>query len=183
MTARCDQSGANLGIRSPSNGKSKSQQIPLRRLDSALTSDSREMPNMNLSRVSRVVALLSVACLSCMVHAASETDRLALQNTGIAIRAAFAKGDVAEAMRYHHPDVGKALSYPKVLIGRDGVAAATPCEPVSPGVCRKSGREFVDRKGHRPRADSFHDKGHSHSRRRTLSFQGPYDGRVGSLYT
>lgn len=78
---------------------------------------------MKLSPVSGVVILLSVACLTCSVQAQSDSDRLALQKTGIAIRAAFAKGDVAEAMRYHHPDVRKALSYDKVLIGRDAVAA------------------------------------------------------------
>ena len=56
-------------------------------------------------------------------RAASDTDREALEKTGAAIRAAFAAGDVSAAMKYHHPDVVKALSYNKVLIGRDAVAA------------------------------------------------------------
>jgi hypothetical protein len=61
--------------------------------------------------------------IAASVHADSNSDRLALQNTGMAIRAGFAKGDVEEIMRYHHPDVRKALSYDKILIGRDAVAA------------------------------------------------------------
>lgn len=78
---------------------------------------------MKPSRISAILTLLAVACLSCNLHADSDTDRLALQNTDNAIHAAFAKGDAADAMRYHHPDVRKALSYDKVLIGRDAVAS------------------------------------------------------------
>jgi ketosteroid isomerase-like protein len=48
---------------------------------------------------------------------------IALQKTSEAIRAAFAKGDVAAAMEYHHPDVVKALAFNKRLNGRDAVAA------------------------------------------------------------
>jgi ketosteroid isomerase-like protein len=55
--------------------------------------------------------------------ATAETDRDAVLRTGDAIRAAFAAGDVAAAMRYHHPDVRKALTYQKTLVGRDAVAA------------------------------------------------------------
>jgi hypothetical protein len=78
---------------------------------------------MKLSRISAIATLLAVTCLCCRLRAQSDEDQLALQKTGLAIRTAFAKGDVAEAMRYHHPDVRKALSYDKVLIGRDAVAA------------------------------------------------------------
>jgi ketosteroid isomerase-like protein len=78
---------------------------------------------MKLFRISAIAILLAVACPCCSLHAQSDDDQLALQRTGLAIRTAFAKGDIAEAMRYHHPDVRKALSYNKVLIGRDAVAA------------------------------------------------------------
>jgi ketosteroid isomerase-like protein len=54
---------------------------------------------------------------------AADTDREALEKTGAAIRAAFAAGDVATAMKYHHPEVVKALGYNKVLVGRDAVAS------------------------------------------------------------
>lgn len=49
-------------------------------------------------------------------------DREALQKTSEAIRAAFARGDVNEIMKYHHPEVTKALSFHKFLVGRDAVA-------------------------------------------------------------
>ncbi|HEX4310095.1 MAG TPA: hypothetical protein VHZ25_08695 [Acidobacteriaceae bacterium] len=55
--------------------------------------------------------------------AQSDADRAAVEKTGAAIRAAFAAGDVATAMRYHHPEVRKALAYDKVLVGREAVAA------------------------------------------------------------
>ncbi|MBV8114653.1 MAG: DUF4440 domain-containing protein [Silvibacterium sp.] len=68
--------------------------------------------------VSLVFALFAVSA-----RAASDPDREALERTRAAIRAAFAAGDVATIMKYHHPDVEKALSYNKVLLGRDEVAA------------------------------------------------------------
>jgi ketosteroid isomerase-like protein len=74
-------------------------------------------------KVSRVAALLVLMAGACACHAQSETDRAAVEKTGAAIRAAFAAGDVAAAMRYHHPDVRKALAYDKVLVGREAVAA------------------------------------------------------------
>jgi ketosteroid isomerase-like protein len=56
-------------------------------------------------------------------RAASDADHDAIEKTGDAIRAAFAAGDVATVMKYHHPEVVKALGYNKVLVGRDAVAA------------------------------------------------------------
>jgi ketosteroid isomerase-like protein len=74
-------------------------------------------------RTYRTLALLFVAAVACKVYAQSADDRFALEKTSVAIRDAFAKGDVAAAMQYHHPDVRKALSYDKVLVGRDAVAS------------------------------------------------------------
>ena len=71
----------------------------------------------------KVGVLILVVSFAGSTYAASDKDRTALRNTSEAIRVAFAKGDVATAMRYHHPDVNKALSFHKVLIGRDAVAA------------------------------------------------------------
>jgi ketosteroid isomerase-like protein len=67
-------------------------------------------------------APLVLALVSCAGFAQSDADRVAVEKTGAAIRAAFAAGDVAAAMRYHHPEVRKALAYDKVLVGREAVA-------------------------------------------------------------
>jgi ketosteroid isomerase-like protein len=81
---------------------------------------------MRLHRICAAVALLAILGSACVAYnhpAASHDDRTALQNTSEAIRAAFAKGDVATVIKYHHPDVNKALSFHKILVGRDAVAA------------------------------------------------------------
>jgi ketosteroid isomerase-like protein len=78
---------------------------------------------MRFFRNSTVVALLALVCLARNGCAESDKDRNALEKTGEAIRAAFAGGDVATAMEYHHPDVVKALAFHKYLKGRDAVAA------------------------------------------------------------
>jgi ketosteroid isomerase-like protein len=69
------------------------------------------------------IALLASLFLAVPSRADSTTDRAAVEATGTAIRAAFAAGNVAEIMRYHHPEVRKALSFQNVQIGRDAVAA------------------------------------------------------------
>ena len=76
---------------------------------------------MKLFRSSTIVALLVLACSGSLAYAASDKDRDALQKTSEAIRAAFALGDIATAMAYHHPDIIKALSFHKYLNGRDAV--------------------------------------------------------------
>jgi hypothetical protein len=78
---------------------------------------------VNLIRFRKIVALFVLAFLSATAYAAPSDDEAALRNTSAAIRAAFAKGDAAEAMKYHHPEVQKALGFHKVLIGRDAVEA------------------------------------------------------------
>ncbi|HWA24303.1 MAG TPA: nuclear transport factor 2 family protein [Lacunisphaera sp.] len=50
-------------------------------------------------------------------------DRAAMEKTMVAITKGFAEGDVDAVMRYHHPDVAKALNYRKVLVGREAVKA------------------------------------------------------------
>ena len=47
----------------------------------------------------------------------SSEERESLKQTGDAIRAAFARGDVPGILAYHHPDVIKALSYQNYLVG------------------------------------------------------------------
>lgn len=68
-----------------------------------------------------VVLLLMVS--ACAVYAQSDADRAAVLKTGDAIRAGFAAGDVTAILRYHHPEVEKALAFDKVLVGREAVAA------------------------------------------------------------
>jgi ketosteroid isomerase-like protein len=72
-----------------------------------------------------LAAIVSLVLVLCAANASAspQTDREALEKTGAAIRAAFSAGDVATVMKYHHPDVTKALAYNKLLVGRDAVAA------------------------------------------------------------
>ena len=53
----------------------------------------------------------------------ADEDRAAIKKMGAAIRAAFAQGDIAAIMAYHHPDVNKALAWNQYLVGRDAVEA------------------------------------------------------------
>jgi ketosteroid isomerase-like protein len=69
-----------------------------------------------------IIVPIVVACTSTATAGPSHA-RESLQKTGQAIRDAFARGDVAAIMAYHHPDVMKALSYDKYLAGRDAVEA------------------------------------------------------------
>jgi hypothetical protein len=66
---------------------------------------------MKLLRGSTAVVLLTLVCFASYADAGPDADQAALQRTSEAIRAAFAKGDVAEAMAYHHPDVAKTLAF------------------------------------------------------------------------
>ncbi len=52
-----------------------------------------------------------------------EKDQAAIEKTSVAVRAAFARGDVDTIMLYHHPEVNKALAWNRCLVGRDAVAA------------------------------------------------------------
>jgi ketosteroid isomerase-like protein len=85
-----------------------------------------------LSNNSRYWSAMTKACLALAIttwpsfaadppYAGSAEDRAALQRTGEAIRAAFGRGDVDAIMAYHHPDVIKALSSDKYLVGRESV--------------------------------------------------------------
>jgi ketosteroid isomerase-like protein len=99
---------------------------------------SEEATNiMRLFRNSILVVGLALLCLARTGYAASDKDRSAIEKTGEAIRAAFAQGDVATAMEYHHPDVVKALGFHKQLKGRDAVAADLR------GTLRQFNLEFV----------------------------------------
>jgi len=78
---------------------------------------------MKTSKTLAALALLLIAHCLVPAYAESDADRESLQKTGEAIRAAFARGDVDTIMNYHHPEVIKALSFHRYLVGRDSVAA------------------------------------------------------------
>ena len=72
------------------------------------------------------VAVLAGGCSATAAQVSSDADaedRAALDRTGEAIRDAFARGDVAAVMSYHHPDVEKALAWDLYLIGEEEVRA------------------------------------------------------------
>lgn len=73
--------------------------------------------------------LLAAASSGCG-HAESETPALArrdqqvrdaLEKTSAGIRAAYARGDVAAVMSFHHPEVTKAPAFDRYLVGSAAV--------------------------------------------------------------
>jgi ketosteroid isomerase-like protein len=72
---------------------------------------------------SAAIAIISVVMLALSACGSSRDDGGALDATSKAIRAGFVKGDVAEVMKYHHPEVMKALSFHNVVRGREALAA------------------------------------------------------------
>lgn len=77
---------------------------------------------MKTLRSVAALCLLLMAYRVVLTNAESNPDRESLQKTSEAIRAAFAQGDVDRIMAYHHPEVIKALSFHKYLVGRDAIA-------------------------------------------------------------
>jgi ketosteroid isomerase-like protein len=72
-----------------------------------------------------LIAFLAVVVFTsgCSGHKSvqSNTDRDALEMTSQGIRAAFATGDIAAIMAFHHPEVVKSLSYGNYLVGHQAV--------------------------------------------------------------
>jgi ketosteroid isomerase-like protein len=71
-----------------------------------------------------LVIVLTTLCFGCtsLRHDASR-DGETLAATSDAIRSAFSRGDIPAILSYHHPDVVKALSYSKVIVGREALRA------------------------------------------------------------
>ena len=81
---------------------------------------------MKILRSLAVVALVAAGCSASDIFIGFiglDQARDSLQKTGVAILAAFARGDLAAIMQYHHPDVIKALASNKYLVGHDAVKA------------------------------------------------------------
>jgi ketosteroid isomerase-like protein len=70
-----------------------------------------------------IIAFIFLGCSTTKNSVETDSDRKALEQTSIAIRSAFASGDIPSIILYHHPDVIKALGYNKYLKGRDAVEA------------------------------------------------------------
>ena len=67
------------------------------------------------------IVLMAEGCSASNKYDRLNVDRKSLEKTSEAIRAAFARGDIATIIAYHHPGVVKSLSYGNYLIGRDAV--------------------------------------------------------------
>jgi ketosteroid isomerase-like protein len=93
---------------------------------------------MNRTRLFCSITILLLFFAVPSARSDSTTDRKEIEATGQAIRSALAAGDVAEIVKYHHPDVRKALSFQNVLVGRDAVAADLA------NILRHSHLEFVE---------------------------------------
>jgi ketosteroid isomerase-like protein len=82
---------------------------------------------MNHNRVpilliaSIAVAVITAGCFASNKYTGRNTDQNSLEKTSEAIRGAFARGEIATIMAYHHPDVVKSLSYGNYLTGREAV--------------------------------------------------------------
>jgi ketosteroid isomerase-like protein len=72
---------------------------------------------------SLLMAIVVSGMIAASAQSATDRDRIALEKTSECIRDAFAAGDVESIMKYHHPQVSKALSFQRVLLGREAVAA------------------------------------------------------------
>ena len=72
-----------------------------------------------------LLAILLILSLYSKISYGAELDKdqAAIEKTSLAVRAAFARGDVDTIMLYHHPEVNKALAWNRYLVGRDAVAA------------------------------------------------------------
>ena len=69
-----------------------------------------------------LVCLLAFSFLPAAA-ADDKADRAAIEKTNEAVRAAFAREDIPSILAYHHPDVTKALSYNRYLVGRSALEA------------------------------------------------------------
>jgi hypothetical protein len=67
-----------------------------------------------------VTAMIVTSCAGTRTGLSSDME--SLYATGFSIRGAFARGDTATILKYHHPEVIKALSFTTNLKGRKAVA-------------------------------------------------------------
>ena len=69
-----------------------------------------------------VIASAFYGCTTYPPQVGTAADLASLEQTSKLIHAAFAKSDVKEVMKFHHPDVVKALDYNTFLNGQNAVA-------------------------------------------------------------
>lgn len=81
---------------------------------------------MKLEKQIFIHLLLGIfSLLSCNAQILSENDKMeirqAIDATNVAVRKAFAEGDLTTIKMYHHPDVVKTLAYNNIQKGRKEV--------------------------------------------------------------
>ena len=76
-----------------------------------------------LRTLSVCLIVLSLLTALTAVFGDDKADRVAIEKTSEAVRAAFARGDIPTILSYHHPDVTKALAYNRYLVGRSALEA------------------------------------------------------------
>jgi len=67
------------------------------------------------------ISIIEAGCSTGATYVPTSADRESIRKTDDAILAAFARGDVDGIMAFQHPDVAKALTFDRYLIGRDAV--------------------------------------------------------------
>jgi len=79
-----------------------------------------------MSRFLTAVLAMGAATISAgfAPDTAGTADRQALNQTSVAIRDAFSRGDVTSIMAYHHPDVEKSFGPDSRVVGKAAVEAA-----------------------------------------------------------
>lgn len=81
------------------------------------------MKNFQIRNVWIVIIFVSQSSVVFGQSEKKSDDLAALTRTADSVRAAFFAGDVETVMKYHHPDVIKAISPDKLLTGREAVAS------------------------------------------------------------
>jgi ketosteroid isomerase-like protein len=70
-----------------------------------------------------IIAMGAASILAAAAPEPTGADQRALNQTSIAIRDAFARGDVRSIMAFHHPDVEKSFGPASRVVGEAAVAA------------------------------------------------------------
>lgn len=82
------------------------------------------MKRLGLLRIAAFLSLIACEPKQDVIPSTRPTEQQVMEQieqTGLAVREAFAKGDIETIKLYHHPDVQKALGYNNVQIGREAV--------------------------------------------------------------
>ncbi len=81
------------------------------------------MKNFQIRNVLIILIFLTKSSVGFGQFEKKSEDLAALTKTADSVRAAFFSGDVETVMKYHHPEVIKAIGPDKLLVGRKAVAS------------------------------------------------------------